>query len=251
MRFTAPQLASYQSSLPDFMEATSAESFLQGKVLFIDKPLEWTSFDVVNKIRKSLRHTFGIQKIKVGHAGTLDPLATGLVIICTGKATKQIIQYQDLEKTYEAKIRFGATTPSFDLETAVDETFPWEHISMEMIKAALEEFTGELSQLPPLYSAKSVDGKRAYDMARKGKKVDLKPQQVTIHQLEVLSFEPPDLSLRVTCSKGTYIRSLARDLGSYLKSGGHLAGLRRTRIGPYSIDQAISLDNFLKNLNLL
>ena len=233
------------------MEALSAETFLQGEVLLIDKPLEWTSFDVVNKIRKSLRHTFGIQKIKVGHAGTLDPLATGLVIICTGKATKQIIQYQDLDKTYEAHIRFGATTPSFDLETEVDETFPWEHISREMIEAALVEFTGVHSQLPPLYSAKSVDGKRAYDMARKGKKVDLKAQQVTIHQLELLTFEPPDLSVRVTCSKGTYIRSLARDLGSYLGSGGHLTGLRRTRIGSYSIDQAVSLENFLKYLNLL
>lgn len=233
------------------MEQNNRETFLDGSVLFIDKPLEWTSFDVVNKIRKSLRHTFGIQKIKVGHAGTLDPLATGLVIICTGKATKQIIHYQDLEKTYEAHIRLGATTPSFDLETEVDETFPWEHITLDMVTGVLEELTGEQSQLPPLFSAKSVDGKRAYKMARKGKQVELKPQQITIHQMEILAFDPPDLSIRVTCSKGTYIRSLARDLGLRLNSGGHLSGLRRTRIGPYSVDQAVTMENFLENLKLL
>jgi len=233
------------------MDFTRPEAFLDGAVLFIDKPLTWTSFDAVNKIRKSLRHVLGIQKIKVGHAGTLDPLATGLVIICTGKATKQIMQYQDLDKAYDAHIRLGATTPSFDLETEVDRTFPWDHITRSMVDDALLQFTGTQTQLPPLYSAKSVDGKRAYEMARKGKQVELRPQHITIHNLEVLSFDPPDLSIHVECSKGTYIRSLARDLGEKLNSGGHLTGLRRTRIGPYKVSEAISIDNFIKNLELL
>ncbi|MCK4749978.1 MAG: tRNA pseudouridine(55) synthase TruB [Bacteroidales bacterium] len=233
------------------MDYSRPETFLEGAVLFIDKPLEWTSFDVVNKIRKSLRQTLGINKIKVGHAGTLDPLATGLVIICTGKGTKKIMDYQDMDKAYDANIRLGATTPSFDLETEVDQTYPWEHITLEMLDQALTGFTGEQEQLPPLYSAKSVDGKRAYAMARKGKKVELKNQLITIHRLEVLSFEPPDITIHVECSKGTYIRSLARDIGSALKSGAHLTGLRRTRIGPYNVSESISLENFIENLKLL
>ena len=233
------------------MESHRPETYLDGTVLFIDKPLTWTSFDVVNKIRKSLRHYLGIQKIKVGHAGTLDPLATGLVIICTGKATKQIMQYQDLDKAYDAQVRLGSTTPSFDLETEVDETFPWEHITQEMVSMSLKQFTGKLQQLPPLYSAKRVDGKRAYEMARKGKTVELKPQQITINHLELLSFNPPDLTIQVECSKGTYIRSLARDIGISLKSGGHLTGLRRTRIGPHRVDQAISIENFIEKIKLL
>ena len=233
------------------MEYTRPEEYLEGAVLYIDKPLTWTSFDVVNKIRKSLRHHLGIQKIKVGHAGTLDPLASGLVIICTGKATKQIMQYQDMDKAYTAQVRLGATTPSFDLETDVDLTFPWEHITPEKIEQALVQLSGNQEQMPPLYSAKSVDGKRAYAMARKGKKVELKTQQVHISQLKLLSAELPDLSLQVDCSKGTYIRSLARDLGTMLESGAHLTGLRRTRIGPYHVDQAISVENFIKNLKPL
>ena len=233
------------------MESRRPETYLDGAVLFIDKPLTWTSFDVVNKIRKSLRHYLGIQKIKVGHAGTLDPLATGLVIICTGKATKQIMQYQDLDKAYDAQVRLGSTTPSFDLETEIDETFPWEHITQEMVSMSLKQFTGELQQLPPQYSAKSVDGKRAYELARKGKTVELKPQQITINHLELLSFTPPDLTIQVECSKGTYIRSLARDIGISLKSGGHLTGLRRTRIGPHRVDQAISIENFIEKIKLL
>ena len=233
------------------MENHRPETYLDGAVLFIDKPLTWTSFDVVNKIRKSLRHYLGIQKIKVGHAGTLDPLATGLVIICTGKATKQIMQYQDLDKAYDAQVRLGSTTPSFDLETEVDETFPWEHITQEMVSMSLRQFIGELQQIPPLYSAKSVDGKRAYEIARKGKTVELKPQQITINHLELLSFTPPDLTIQVECSKGTYIRSLARDIGISLKSGGHLTGLRRTRIGPHRVDQAISIENFIEKIKLL
>jgi tRNA pseudouridine55 synthase len=233
------------------MDYTNPESYLEGATLYIDKPLTWTSFDVVNKIRKSLRHHLGIQKIKVGHAGTLDPLATGLVIVCTGKATKQITQYQDLEKVYEAKVRFGSTTPSFDLETEIDHTFPWEHITMEMVEQTMDKFKGEQEQMPPIYSAKSVDGKRAYKMARKGKESTLRMQQITIHNLEVLSFDSPDLTVNVECSKGTYIRSLARDLGTSLGSGGHLTGLRRTRIGPYQVSEAISVDNFIEKIKLL
>ena len=233
------------------MDYSRPETYLEGAVLFIDKPLTWTSFDVVNKIRKSLRYHLGIQKIKVGHAGTLDPLATGLVIICTGRATKQIIQYQDLYKAYDAHIRLGATTPSFDLETEVDHTYSWEHITRDLIDQALLEFNGSLEQIPPLYSAKSIDGKRAYDMARKGKQVELKPQHITIHKTEIISYNPPDLSVHVECSKGTYIRSLARDLGKNLGSGAHLTGLRRTRIGPHGIEKAISIENFLEKIELL
>lgn len=233
------------------MDYTKPDTYLEGSVLFIDKPLTWTSFDVVNKIRKSLKHHLGIKKIKVGHAGTLDPLASGLVIICTGKATKQIMQYQDLDKEYEAQVRFGATTPSFDLETEVDKTYPWEHITPAMMEEVIKSFTGEQEQLPPLYSAKSVDGKRAYVMARKGKTLELKPQKIIINHLEVLEMQMPDLSLLVECSKGTYIRSLARDLGEKLGSGAHLTGLRRTRIGPYQVEKAMSIENFIKNIEHL
>jgi len=233
------------------MEYNRPETYLDGAVLYIDKPLNWTSFDVVNKIRKSLRQQLGIKKIKVGHAGTLDPLATGLVIICTGKATKQIMQFQDMDKAYTARVRLGATTPSFDLETEIDQTYPWEHITSDRIKQALLKLSGDQEQMPPLFSAKSVDGKRAYAMARKGKEMELKSQMIHISRLELISQELPDLILNVECSKGTYIRSLARDLGSILDSGAHITGLRRTRIGPYHVDNAISIENFLENLKLL
>ena len=232
------------------MEYYRPETYLEGAVLFIDKPLTWSSFDVVNKIRKSLRQALGIKKIKVGHAGTLDPLATGLVIICTGKATKQISQFQDMDKGYTAQIRFGATTPSFDLETEEDQSFPWKHITIGAIEEALLEMTGDQEQIPPLYSAKSVEGKRAYVMARKGEELKLKPQKVHISQLNIQSLALPELTLMVECSKGTYIRSLARDLGTRLGSGAHLTGLRRTRIGPHSVDKAITIENFLENLKL-
>ena len=233
------------------MEYTRPETYLEGAVLYIDKPLTWTSFDVVNKIRMSLRHHLGIKKIKVGHAGTLDPLATGLVIICTGKATKQIMQFQDMDKAYIAEIRLGSTTPSFDLETKIDHTFPWDHIDRAKIEEVLLKLSGDQQQMPPVFSAKSVDGTRAYTMARKGKDVELKPQAVHISQLKLLAEELPDITLQVDCSKGTYIRSLARDLGKMLDSGAHLTGLRRTRIGPYSVDQAMTLENFIENLKLL
>jgi len=233
------------------MEDHLAETYLEGAVLLIDKPLEWTSFDVVNKIRQSLKHHLGIKKIKVGHAGTLDPLATGLVIVCTGKATRQISRFQELEKEYEAAMRLGATTPSFDLETETDALYPWEHVTLPMVEQVLERFTGAMEQLPPVFSAKSVAGKRAYEMARKGKAVELKKQPVQIHLLELLSYHPPVLSIKVICSKGTYIRALARDLGAALGSGAHLTRLRRTRIGPYHVNEAISLENFSKKLKLL
>ena len=233
------------------MDYTKPEAYLEGSVLYIDKPLTWTSFDVVNKIRWSLKNRLGIKKIKVGHAGTLDPLASGLVIVCTGRATKQISQYQDLEKAYDAQILLGATTPSFDLESEVDQTFPWEHITEEMIQQALKKMTGPLDQMPPIFSAKSVDGKRAYSLARQGKEVALKKHPVIIHKLELLSIDLPNLSVHVECSKGTYIRSLARDLGEELNSGAHLTGLRRTRIGPYKVEDAISLDNFVEKIKLL
>jgi tRNA pseudouridine55 synthase len=233
------------------MDFSRPETFLDGAVLLIDKSQDWTSFDVVNKIRKLLRQLLGIQKIKVGHAGTLDPLATGLVIICTGKSTKQISKYQDLEKVYKARIKLGATTPSFDLETDVDATYPWEHITSEMVEDTLNRFTGEQDQLPPVFSAKSVDGKRAYIMARKGKEVLLKPQRIHIYSLKLLEFYPPEMTLEVTCSKGTYIRSLARDLGVDLGSGAHLTGLRRTRIGHYKVEESITIEKFTENLELL
>lgn len=233
------------------MDYKNPEIYQEGTVLYLDKPLTWTSFDLVNKIRQSLKYTLGIKKIKVGHAGTLDPLATGLVIICTGRATKEIMQYQDLDKAYTAQVRLGATTPSFDLETKVDQTFPWEHITTEALEQALVKLTGTQDQMPPMFSAKSVDGKRAYAMARKGKEVNLKPQQVHISHLELLSEELPDLTLNVECGKGTYIRSLARDLGSMLGSGAHLTGLRRTRIGPFHVDNAISVEDFMEKIKLL
>jgi len=233
------------------MEYNRPETFLEGAILYIDKPLTWTSFDVVNKIRKSLKYHLGIKKIKVGHAGTLDPLATGLVIICTGKATKQIMQFQDMDKAYTAQIRLGATTPSFDLETEVDKTYPWEHIGREQIEEMLLSFQGEQEQMPPIFSAKSVDGKRAYAMARKGKTVELKKHPIHISRLKLCEVQLPDITLEVDCSKGTYIRSLARDLGEKLDSGAHLTGLRRTRIGPYGLEKAISLENFENNLKLL
>ncbi len=233
------------------MDFKNPQTYLEGSVLFMDKPLTWTSFDLVNKVRQSLKHHLGIQKIKVGHAGTLDPLAPGLVIICTGKATKQMLQYQDMEKAYEAQVRLGATTPSFDLETEVDKTYPWEHITPEMLNQVLDTFLGDQEQMAPIFSAKSVDGKRAYVMARKGKTVELKPHQISIKKIETLSLNLPDLSLLVECSKGTYIRSLARDIGGKLDSGGHLTGLRRTRIGPYTVGNAISIENFLEKIELL
>jgi tRNA pseudouridine55 synthase len=222
--------------------------FINGKILFIDKELNWTSFDVVNKVRVILKNRLGIKKIKVGHAGTLDPLATGLVIVCTGKATKSITEFQDLEKEYVATIKLGDTTPSFDLETEVDSSYATDHITREKVEMALQCFLGEIDQIPPLFSAKYVNGTRAYELARKGEEVELKPNRVKIVYIELISFELPIVKLRIICSKGTYIRSLARDIGLELKSGAHLTELRRTRIGDFTVGQAQTIKDFEKNL---
>ena len=230
------------------MNKLSQADFQAGEVLFIDKALNWTSFDVVNKIRYLLKQHLGIKKIKVGHAGTLDPLATGLVIVCTGKATKKIDLYQGMDKEYIAKIKFGATTPTYDLESEPDETFPYEHITKEKIVSVLKDFTGETEQVPPAFSAIKVKGQKAYDMARRGEEVKLRSRKVTIYEITVLEFNIPEITVKVKCSKGTYIRSLAYDIGKALGSGAHLTGLRRTGIGEFSVDDAILLSEFEKQL---
>ena len=226
----------------------SEERFSEGQALLVNKPAEWTSFDVVNKIRYSLKKYLNIKKIKVGHAGTLDPLATGLVIVCTGKATKRIDRYMGMEKQYVADIRLGASTPSFDLETEPDHIFEWTHITKEMVDAALVKFTGDIEQIPPAFSALKVNGRKACDLARRGQEVQLKARSITISKLELLCWSGQDLKLDVTCSKGTYIRSLARDIGTELSSGAHLRGLVRTGIGAYRLSEAISIEEFEKNL---
>lgn len=218
---------------------------LEGEIMVIDKPLGWSSFHVVKKLRSALvarlRHA-GIKKIKVGHAGTLDPLATGVMIVCSGKATKRIDELQSGVKEYVATIALGATTPSFDLETEIDATYPTEHITRELVLEALGRFRGRIEQVPPAYSACKVDGHRAYKMARTGQEVELKPKILVIDELELLSFKPGELVVRVVCSKGTYIRALARDIGTALGSGAHLTALRRTRVGTHTIEEALSPD---------
>lgn len=227
--------------------------FVQGEVLYIDKPLRWTSFDVVNKIRVMLKNTLGIKKIKVGHAGTLDPLATGLVIVCTGRATKRIDEFMGHDKEYVATVRLGQTTPSFDLETEPDATFPTEHITRELVEEVIgSRFSGTIDQVPPLFSAIRIGGKRAYEFARKGR-TDIEPQsrQVTIGSMTVEHFDMPDLTLRICCSKGTYIRSIARDLGQALGSGAHLTKLERTAIGDVTIQMAMSMEQLQQQLDRL
>lgn len=217
-------------------------NFLTGQVLVFDKPLGWTSFQLVGKVRWLLCRAIGQKKLKVGHAGTLDPLATGVMIICTGRATKRIEELQQGRKEYVATLQLGATTPSYDLEHEVDQTFPTEHITLETVKTVLQQFTGEIEQVPPIFSACKVDGKRAYDLARKGKEVELKAKHITIDEIELLRFDPEtmQMDIRVRCSKGTYIRSLARDIGAALDSGAHLTALRRTQVGDYNLDVAFS-----------
>lgn len=214
--------------------------FISGQILTFDKPLGWTSFQLVGKVRWLLCRAIGRKKLKVGHAGTLDPLATGMMVICTGKATKRIEELQLGRKEYTATLQLGATTPSYDLEHEVDATFPTDHITEEAVREVLTRFTGEIEQVPPVFSACKVDGKRAYDLARKGKDVELKAKRITIDELELLRFDPEtmQMDIRVRCSKGTYIRSLARDIGEALDSGAHLTALRRTQVGNYKIDDA-------------
>ena len=227
--------------------------FKSGTILSFDKPLEWTSFGLVNKVRYLLCKHIGEKKLKVGHAGTLDPLATGVLIICTGKATKQIDTLQAKTKEYVATLQLGATTPSFDLETEVDATYPTAHITEEKVKEALTRFIGRIEQVPPSYSACKVDGKRAYDLARQGKEVELKAKVLVIDEIELQDFNSSAMqaTIRVVCSKGTYIRALARDIGQALESGAHLTALRRTRIGDYKVEDCHTLDTFQQWLETL
>jgi len=218
--------------------------FEEGQILLFNKPLYWTSFDLVNKVRIIIRSTLGIKKIKVGHAGTLDPLASGLMIICTGKSTKKIDEFRDMDKEYVATIHLGATTSSFDLETETDNHYPSEHITEDLVKEILKGFAGEQMQMPPIYSAKLIAGKRAYEYARQGVEKKLEPVSVYFRELELLSFNLPEIKLRVLCSKGTYIRSFARDIGIALKSGGYLSALERTAIGPFSVSKAYEIEKF-------
>ena len=218
--------------------------FQEGEVLLIDKPLGWTSFDVVNFIRSFIRKLYGIKKLKVGHAGTLDPMATGLLILCTGKKTKEIDAYQGMEKVYVGQLRLGATTPSYDKETEEDRSFDIAGIDLDMLKETTSSFLGEIDQVPPLYSAIKIKGERSYMLARKDQDVKLKSRKVTIHDFDILSFEPPHAQFYVKCSKGTYIRSLVRDFGEKLENGAYLSALKRTQIGSYQLSDAWSLEDF-------
>lgn len=218
--------------------------FVAGEVLAIYKPYTWTSFQIVNKVRYHLSRRFGVKRFKVGHAGTLDPLATGVLLVCTGKATKRIEELQSHTKEYIADIMLGATTPSFDMEHPVNATYPVEHITEEMVKETLQQFVGNIAQRPPLFSACKVDGKRAYDLARKGSDLELAPKQVQIDEIELLECNLPQIKIRVVCGKGTYIRSLARDIGEALDSGAYLTGLTRTRVGEHRVENCINPDEF-------
>lgn len=217
-------------------------NFLDGEILYLDKPLGWTSFDAVKRTRGAIQRRIGVKKLKVGHAGTLDPLATGVMILTTGKATRRIEELQAGVKEYVATLALGATTPSFDLETEIDATYPTEHITEDLVRSTLPRFTGRIEQIPPAFSAIKVNGKRAYELARKGKQPELKPKILVIDEIELLGFSPTEITVRVVCSKGTYIRALARDIGQALGSGAHLTGLRRTRVGEVGIDDCLTID---------
>jgi len=225
--------------------------FEEGEILLLDKPLYWTSFDLVNKVKMAIRHHCGFKKLKVGHAGTLDPLATGLMIVCTGRATKRVDEFRDLNKEYTAIIRFGQTTPSFDLESDVDGEYPYSHITEQMIREKLMDFLGEQDQEPPLFSAKFVDGKRAYELARKKIERKLDTVRIFFHRLDLVDYSGNDATVRIVCSKGTYVRAFARDLGQALGSGAHLRSLVREAIGDFRLEKALSLEElkfFLGNL---
>jgi len=228
----------------------TAEEYKNGQILLIDKPLEWTSFQVVNKLRWAIRQTYNIKKIKVGHAGTLDPLATGLLVICTGKFTKKINEYQGLTKEYTGTFTLGATTPSFDLETAVNQTFSTTHLTEELIHETTKKFTGEITQTPPLFSAIKKDGERLYKKARRGETVAIPTRQVSVYEFEITNINLPKIDFRISCSKGTYIRSIADDFGKALNSGAHLSKLRRTKIGTLNINNAQDPLAFVKELGL-
>ncbi|MDR1436766.1 MAG: tRNA pseudouridine(55) synthase TruB [Candidatus Symbiothrix sp.] len=221
-------------------------NFLEGEILYLDKPIQWTSFDLVNKVRRKISHFLKIKKIKVGHAGTLDPLATGVMIICTGKATKKIDEYQCQTKEYVAKLCLGATTPSFDRETEIDHRYETDHITRERVEEVLSRFTGSIEQVPPAFSACKINGDRAYDLARKGLDVNLKPKLLVIDTIELLSFSQTEIELRIVCSKGTYIRALARDIGTALDTGAYLIALQRTKVGTITLDNCLKIDEIDK-----
>ncbi|WP_439151098.1 tRNA pseudouridine(55) synthase TruB [Winogradskyella sp.] len=226
----------------------TGEDYKNGQVLLIDKPLNWTSFQAVNKLRWSIRQAFNIKKIKVGHAGTLDPLATGLLVICTGKMTKQINTFQGQEKEYTGTFSLGSTTPSYDLETEIDKTYPTEHITNDLIREATKGFIGTIDQFPPIFSAIKKEGKRLYEFARAGEAVEIKSRKVEITEFEIIQIKDFNIRFRVVCSKGTYIRSLAHDFGIALNSGAHLSELRRTRIGEFKVENALTPEEFINNL---
>ena len=227
--------------------------FISGEILLIDKPLGWTSFDAVKRVRGALTRRMKVKRLKVGHAGTLDPHATGVMVICTGRATKRIDQLQAGVKEYIATLSLGATTPSFDLETEVDATYPIDHITRQLAEETLQKFVGSIEQIPPAFSAVKIDGQRAYKMARKGQTPELKAKTLVIDEIELLDFAPDRLTLRIVCSKGTYIRALARDIGEALGSGAHLTALRRTRVGEFTIDRCMSVDEataFIRDVDI-
>lgn len=224
-------------------------NFKEGEVLYFNKPLTWTSFNLVAKVRYIVSRKINEKKIKVGHAGTLDPLATGVMIICTGRATKRIEEFQYQTKEYIATIALGATTPSYDLEKEIDATYPTAHITRELVEETLKRFIGEIQQVPPAFSACKVDGARAYDLARKGKEVELKPKLLVIDEIELLECNLPEIKIRVVCSKGTYIRALARDIGEALESGAHLTGLIRTRVGDVRLEDCLDPEQFAQWLD--
>ena len=227
----------------------TAEEYLEGQVILIDKPLTWSSFQAVNKLKYILKRKYDLpKKFKIGHAGTLDPLATGLLIICTGKFTKKITEIQAQAKEYTGTITVGATTPSYDLETEVDATFPTKHITEALILETTKQFLGEIDQKPPVFSAIKKDGKRLYEHARAGEEVEIAFRKTTIYEFEITRIALPEIDFRVTCSKGTYIRSLAFDFGKALQSGGYLSALRRTKIGDYSVNDGVSPEGFEKSL---
>jgi tRNA pseudouridine55 synthase len=223
--------------------------FINGEVVFFNKPLDWTSFDLVNKFRYQLSRKLNVKKIKVGHAGTLDPKATGVMILCTGRATKRIDEFQGQTKEYIATLMLGATTPSFDLEKEIDATYPIGHITREMTEEVLKRFTGSIEQVPPAFSACNIDGKRAYKLARKGVDVPLKAKTLIIETLEILEYRLPVIKIRVVCSKGTYIRALVRDIGQALDSGAHLIALERTRVGDLTFEQCMNTDDIASFLD--
>jgi tRNA pseudouridine55 synthase len=228
----------------------TGEDYKNGQVLLIDKPLEWTSFQAVNKLRWHIKQRFNIKKIKVGHAGTLDPLATGLLIICTGKQTKEINTYQGQIKEYTGTLTLGATTPSYDLETEVNETFAIDHITEDLLHKTTEQFIGAIQQRPPIFSAIKQDGKRLYELARKGETTEIPTREVTVSEFKITKIDFPKVDFKIICSKGTYIRSMAYDYGQALNSGAHLSKLRRTKIGDFSVENASSIEDFIKKLEM-